>query len=134
MVRDPSKVSIPLINRALNRVYLHIGSEAKLLRIVEEFYEVMSKDVLLFHFFEGKDLKLIAQKQTEFLLKAMGVKASYEGKAPADAHTAIASILEGHFNRRLVLLEQVLKQNGLPKDLIDLWISFENSFREGVLS
>lgn len=131
--RDPRSINIPLVNRALAGVFQSVGSEEKLFQMMRKFYQRMSEDILLLHFFTGRDLDAIAKKQTEFLLKAMGVSASYNGKPPAQAHDEIPEILEGHFNRRLVVLEQILREFGLSQNEIDLWISFENAFKSQIV-
>ena len=93
----------------------------------------MSKDVLIGFFFDGKDLKKIATKQKEFLMRAMGATESYSGKAPAQAHTELAPILYGHFDRRLRILEETLRDHGVSVEDIRIWIAFENAFRQGIV-
>lgn len=100
--------------------------------MLDDFYHAMSTDLLVGFFFDGKDLKKIAQMQKKFLLRAMGVNPSYEGKAPAQAHSEIAPILKGHFDRRLRILEEVLKKYGLTPKSIKTWIEFEETFRPGI--
>ena len=92
----------------------------------------MAKDVLIGFFFDGRDVDAIAEKQKEFLMRAFGASSSYSGKPPAQAHTALPPILSGHFDRRLKLLETTLLAHGLSRVDIDLWIGFENAFREGI--
>ena len=125
---------IALTNQALVRLYQHIGGEAQLEAILKTFYERMSQDLMLHHFFIGKDLNHIAQMQKRFLMKAMGATPSYSGLAPADAHKQIPDILKGHFDRRLLLLRQVLEEFKLDADQIEVWIRFENAFRSGIVT
>ena len=94
----------------------------------------MKADLMVGFFFENKDLDAIAGKQTEFLMRAMGATPSYQGKAPAHAHDDLPPILPGHFDRRLVLLRQTLKAENLSDPEIEAWVSFENAFREAIVS
>lgn len=123
----------------LGALYQRLGSapidrERKLAEILIEFYEVMAKDVMLGFFFDGKDLKTVAMRQKQFMMRAMGASQSYQGKAPAQAHTQLPPILTGHFDRRLVLLEEVLRRHGLSAEDIQTWVGFENTFRDAVVS
>lgn len=124
--------SIPLTKSNLAALFQKAGGEQGLQSLLEDFYERMSKDLLIGFFFEGKDLKKIAEKQKQFLMKAMGASASYSGLAPAQAHHKLPPILEGHFDRRLVLLREVLSNHGFSSDEINTWVAFENSFRAGI--
>lgn len=103
-------------------------------KIIFSFYQVMSQDTMIGFFFTGRDIQAIAQKQSEFLYKAMGLKPSYSGKAPADAHHDLPPILTGHFDRRLKILEDLLKKEGLSQKQITAWIGFENAFRDAIVS
>ena len=102
--------------------------------LVFEFYRRVRNDVLIGFFFDGHDIDQIAQKQLEFLLRAMGATPSYQGKAPAQAHTKLPPILSGHFDRRLRVLEETLRDGGLDEESIRAWIGFENAFRPAIQS
>lgn len=117
---------------ALKAIYEHIGGEEKLCAILHDFYRRMSTDILIGFFFDGKDLDHIAEMQKEFLMRAMGATPSYKGKAPAKAHDELAPILKGHFDRRLRVLEDTLRDHGVSAEDIRIWIEFETAFREGI--
>ena len=118
----------------LQALYLKIGGEPGLEKILKSFYRKMSNDVMLGFFFSGKNTDEIAIKQKFFLMKAMGASTSYSGKPPATAHEAMPPILAGHFDRRLRLLEETLREYGLPLEDIRTWVEFESAFRSGVVS
>ncbi len=125
---------LKLTKPELAKLFQSIGSEQRLREILRRFYTVMSQDTMIGFFFAGRDLDSIADKQSEFLLRAMGERPTYSGKAPADAHSSLAPILPGHFDRRLRILEQVLSEEGLPAEDIRTWLAFENAFRDGIVS
>jgi DNA/RNA-binding domain of Phe-tRNA-synthetase-like protein/truncated hemoglobin YjbI len=125
---------LKLTKPELARLFQSIGSESRLSEIVLRFYEKMQNDTMIGFFFAGKNLAHIAAKQTQFLLRAFGERPTYSGKAPAEAHGALPSILSGHFDRRLRILEAHLAAEGLNEKDIRTWVTFEEAFREGVVS
>jgi truncated hemoglobin YjbI len=133
MMVDPRDIPLFLNKPELKLLWQHIGSEARLDAILKDFYHRMAGDILIGFFFDGKDVDTIAAMQKKFLMRAMGASASYEGKPPAQAHDKLPPILRGHFDRRLQLLEQTLRDNGLSAEDIRTWITFENAFRDGIV-
>lgn len=123
---------IKLSGPALTNLFKNIGGEEALSRILTRFYEKMSHDVLIGFFFDGKDIVHIAQMQKLFLMRAWGVTQSYAGKSPADAHAHLPPILSGHFDRRLVLLGETLREFKVAEEDIEIWVNFENKFRHAV--
>ncbi|MGZ3687949.1 MAG: group I truncated hemoglobin [Bdellovibrionota bacterium] len=116
----------------LRALYSRLG-EAKLGEILRDFYNRMSRDILIGYFFDGRDTDAIADKQKQFLMRAMGAVPTYSGKAPADAHTELPKILAGHFDRRLRILEETLRAHGLSEEDIRTWVEFEEAFRKGIV-
>lgn len=125
---------LPLGRPALALLYQSIGGHDGLTRILRDFYQRMSRDVLIGFFFDGKDIEEIADQQGAFLERAMGATPSYSGKAPAQAHTQLAPILSGHFDRRLRLLEETLRAHGIAEQDIRTWVEFENAFRDAIVT
>jgi hemoglobin len=101
--------------------------------ILADFYQRLSNDVLVGFFFLGHDLEHIARQQAAFLLRAFGAVPTYSGRPPAQAHLDLAPILSGHFDRRLKLLEETLRFHGLPDEAIEVWLGFENAFRQAII-
>lgn len=93
----------------------------------------MSNDLLVGFFFSKKDLGKIARNQRDLILRASGLSEAYEGKLPASAHLEIPPILKGHFDRRLVILEEVLKSAGLSESAIAAWTQFERAFENVIV-
>ena len=125
---------IPLAADRLKTVRDAVQTTERLQAILLRFYERMAADLMIGFFFSGKDLPHIAAQQGAFLARALGLAASYSGKAPADAHNALPPILPGHFDRRLRLLEETLQEEGLPEDAIQAWLGFENAFRKSIVT
>jgi truncated hemoglobin YjbI len=118
----------------LRAIHAHVGGAEAVRAILRDFYRRMSRDLLIGFFFEGKDVEKIADKQLLFLLRAMGAGKSHSGKPPSAAHRKLPPILRGHFDRRLRLLEETLRDHGLAAKDIRTWVAFENAFRRGIVS
>lgn len=113
----------------LKEVYEKAGGPAQVERLLNAFYRKMADDLLIGFFFVGKDLAAIAQNQHHFIRTAAGLETDYRGKSPSTAHIQLPPILRGHFDRRLVILREILADHGLSEEDTDLWIAFEESFR-----
>jgi len=101
--------------------------------LLHSFYRQAAQDILIGFFFDGKDLRKIAEMQFQFLKKNIGLSDSYTGKPPAAAHDNLAPILEGHFDRRTVILRDILEKNKVPQSQIEAWIQFESFFRNAIV-
>lgn len=139
MQKRKRKDPLELSNReGLARVFEHLGGAAtgveRLREVLHHFYARMKGDVLIGFFFDGRDTDAIADKQAELLLKVMGVRAEFTGMPPSQAHLKLPPILSGHFDRRLRLLEEVLRQEGLSDEDVATWVGFESAFRDVIVS
>jgi truncated hemoglobin YjbI len=121
------------IKTALESLYSELGSEERVFALMLGFYEAMSRDTMIGFFFFGKDLTAVSRRQAEFMLRAMGVRESYSGKSPAQAHGHLAPILPGFFDRRARILEEYLRRQGLSEPSIRAWVAFEEAFRDAVV-
>lgn len=125
---------IPIDKAKLRKLYQDIGGEKRLGEVLEVFYERMSHDVLIGFFFDGRDIRDIASKQKLFLMRAMDAIPSYSGKPPALAHLELPPILPGHFDRRLRILEETLRDQGLSDEDIRIWLGLESAFRNAIVT
>lgn len=124
--------SFDLTRPELKALYARVGGEPGIAGILRDFYRRLSQDILVGFFFDGKDLEKIADAQKRFLMRAMGAAESYSGKAPAQAHLELPPILAGHFDRRLRILEETLRDHGVSAEDIRIWVAFEEAFRPGI--
>lgn len=133
---EPAKTGTPpgsVSLAGLRALFFRLGGEKGLEEILIDFYSRLARDTLIGFFFDGRDTRAIAMKQKEFILRAMGAAKTYSGRAPARAHEKLPPILTGHFDRRLRLLEQTLRDHDLDEDEIQTWVSFENAFRGAIV-
>lgn len=101
--------------------------------VLQKFYTAMLKDTMIGFFFAGKDINKIVQGQMSLLLTVMGVREKYTGVPVGQAHLNLPPILEGHFNRRLVILQQTLEKYNFSKDAVKDWLEFEKKFHNVIV-
>jgi hypothetical protein len=94
----------------------------------------MAADLMIGFFFAGKDTDGIADRQTAFVLHSAGLIRSRPEHGPATAHRHLPPILKGHFDRRIRILEETLREAGITESAISTWAGFEESFRKVVES
>jgi hypothetical protein len=57
-----------------------------------------------------------------------GADVAYEGRTLRNAHGRHA-ILGGQFMRRRKILEDTAREHGLPEDVIERWLAYQDSLR-----
>jgi truncated hemoglobin YjbI len=102
-------------------------------KVLQSFYKKMSHDTMIGFFFHQKDLQKVIERQKEFLLMVFGYEKSYTGRSVMAAHMNLPPILEGHFNRRLVLLKETLQEFNFPDKAQQDWLGFEEGFRKVIV-
>ena len=117
---------------ALRRVVQRLGGPSALRPILADFYGRLAQDAIVGFFFRGYPLERIVEGQHTFMLRALGLS-TQRGRGPAQAHAALPPIRSGHFNRRLVVLESTLQDHHLDAEEIQVWLAFENAFREMIV-
>ncbi|MEM7203597.1 MAG: group 1 truncated hemoglobin [Planctomycetota bacterium] len=123
---DPAKRPLRLSPRGLVG---RVGGRARVREILQMFYARLATDPMVGFHFAGHDLEAIVDGQLAFLWKAFGETAQFRGRHPSVAHRDLAPILRGQFDRRLVVLEEVLTQAGVPAPDREAWLAVERSMR-----
>lgn len=113
-------------------LYDQIG-HAFIAKAVAEFYKRAFQDVLIGHFFFNSDIHHITEQQIHFVSAMLGGPANYSGKPLKAAHKPF-KIRPVHFNRRQVLMREVLVDLGLDPSLRDAWLSVEEQFRPVIVN
>lgn len=104
-----------------------------LLKVLNDFYRKMTKDTMLSFFFQGKDIEHIIEQQRKLLLMVLGIEKKYGGKPVGTAHADMPPILQGHFDRRLFLLSETLKENNFSAEAASQWVGFERQFEKVIV-
>jgi hemoglobin len=102
-------------------------------RAVAEFYKRAFADVMIGHFFFKSDIHHITSQQIDFVTAMLGGPTRYNGKPLKLAHKPFI-IRTVHFNRRQVLMGEVLTDLGLEPRLKDAWLGAEEQFRQVILT
>lgn len=101
-------------------------------RILRRFYARLAADPMVGFFFAGRDLGSIVEGQLGFMLWAFGEVPQLRVRHPRDAHQGLPPILRGHFDRRLVILEETLRDAGLVEEDVRAWLKVESALRRQV--
>jgi hemoglobin len=113
--------------------YDAIGGESKVRAILQSLYDKLFVDPMLGFLFDGKNKDHIVEQQVAFTCAFLGGPQKYAGKPLPLAHAALP-LLEGHFDRRHRLLEQVLTEERVPVDVVRAWLRIDESLRSSVLA
>jgi hemoglobin len=105
-----------------------IGADA-LRAVIADFYDRVFRDVMIGFMFQGKDKQLLIQREWELaaaLLGAPGIK--YTGRPMRAAH-AQHTIFGGHFERRLQILKETMRDHAVDPAVQQHWIDHTLSLR-----
>ena len=113
-------------------LYDQIG-HAFIAKAVAEFYKRAFADVMIGHFFFNSDINHIIEQQIPFVSAMLGGPSKYQGKPLKSAHKPFKIRLV-HFNRRQILMGEVLSDLTLDPTLRDAWLALEDQFRQVIIN
>jgi len=105
---------------------------AKLRAVVTDFYSRVFPDVMIGFMFQGKDRQHLIDREYEFtaaLLGAPGI--TYAGRPMRAAH-AQHTIFGGHFERRLQILRETLRDHDVDPDVQAAWLAHQQALRSQI--
>lgn len=105
-----------------------IGGRASLIAINKVFYDKIYQHPWLKQYFERIPQEHIEIQQVDFMQKVLGGKNIYVGKAPPVVHTHMF-IPEELFDERKKLLCEAFEETHAHPELVDKWLSLDESFR-----
>ncbi len=106
-----------------------IGGPERLREILHRFYEQLFTDPIVGFFFHDQDIHKIVSGQHGFLMRAFLETDRFCGVHPSKAHVNLPPIRRGQFDRRLVVLREVLAAEGLDPQDIEAWVKVEEGMR-----
>ena len=112
-------------------LYEQIGEE-KLVAIVTEFYSRAFKDMIIGHFFFGKDQAALTAHQINFARGMLGGPNNYDSRPLRHAHQHL-KLRPPHFARRQLILSQVMDHYGLATAAKVGWLGREESLRSQIM-
>ncbi len=105
-----------------------VGAEA-LLALVTDLYDRLYDDLLVGFFFLPFPKQRLIDHQLEYVRARLGPPgARYTGQSMLTAHER-HPILPAHFDRRHVVLTEVLSDHGIPAHVRDAWLALDLSLR-----
>lgn len=115
----------------MSSVFDKIG-HAKLRAVVTDFYSRVFGDVMIGFMFEGKNRQHLIDREYEFTAGFLGAPdVKYTGRSMRNAH-ASTPIFGGHFERRLQILRETLRDNAVDPEVQRVWIDHTLALRPQV--
>jgi hemoglobin len=108
-------------------LYAKIGPLA-LRAVMCDFYARVFDDVMIGFLFAGKDRQHLIEREWEFTAHLLGADVAYTGRPMRAAH-ARSPIFGGHFERRLQILRNVLRDHQVDPEVATVWIDHQVSLR-----
>lgn len=112
----------------MTQLYDRIGAE-KLRRVITDFYERVFADTMIGFLFVGKNKPRLIQKEWELVAALLGAPIGYSGRSMGEAHARVP-ITAGHFDRRLVILEETLEAHDVDPEVRRRWVGHTRALRE----
>ena len=109
-----------------------VGGLPTLQRVHRIFYDKIYAHDWLKQFFEGHSQQAIENRQTSFMAEKMGGPVEYWGKEMKMAHQSMYITAE-LFDLRHSLLEESLREAGVPEKLRQRWLRIDNAFRKNIV-
>jgi hemoglobin len=108
-----------------------IGGDA-LREVIRDFYDRVFGDVMIGFLFVGKDKQRLIQLEWELAARMLGAKdVTYTGRSMRVAH-ARSPIFGGHFERRLQILRETMRDHGVDPEVERVWIEHAQALRSQI--
>jgi hemoglobin len=99
--------------------------------VITDFYGRLVGDVMIGFLFDGKDRQRLIDREYEFTASFLGGDVKYTGRPIRTAH-AQSPIFGGHFERRLKLLRDTLRDHAVDPEVQTAWIDHTLALRPQV--
>jgi hemoglobin len=109
-----------------------IGGDA-LRAVIADFYDRVFADVMIGFLFQGKDKARLVQLEWEFAARMLGADVKYTGRPMRAAHAQLP-IFGGHFERRLQILREAMRDHGVDPEVQRVWIEHAQALRSQITS
>ncbi len=109
-----------------------LGGEAKLRKILRDFYDRVFSDVMIGYLFASSDKEKLIELEYQFTARMLGADIDYAGRSMREAHSD-HRILTGQFNRRYRLLELALEEHKVVESVKRVWLFHTQALRKAVV-
>jgi hemoglobin len=106
-------------------------SEPGLRAVITDFYSRIFGDLMIGFLFEGKNRQHLIDREYEFTANLLGGDVKYTGRAMRTAH-AQSPIFGGHFERRLQILRETMRDHAVDPDVQRVWIDHTLALRDQI--
>ena len=113
-------------------LYEEIGDDL-LREAITQFYDRAFSDLFIGFIFSSFDKAHLIEMQIAFATAMLGGPKLYQGKALRPAHMKLP-LKNAHFDRRQVIMREVLEDLKLDKALVDKWMELEEGLRPLIIS
>ena len=96
--------------------------------MITDFYSRIFGDVMIGFLFEGKNRQHLIDREYEFTASFLGGDVKYTGRPMRTAH-AQSPIFGGHFERRLQILRETLRDHAVDPEVQQVWIDHTLALR-----
>lgn len=111
-------------------LYETIGPD-RLRAVIADFYDRVFADVMIGFLFQGKDKALLVKLEWELAARMLGGDVKYTGRPLRVAHAA-SSIFGGHFERRLQILRETMRDHDVDPEVQRVWIEHSQALRSQI--
>jgi hemoglobin len=108
-------------------LFAKIGEE-KLRAVLTDFYGRVFGDVMIGFLFAGKDRQRLIDREYEFTAHLLGAEIAYQGRPMRTAH-AQSPIFGGHFERRMQILRETLRDHAVDPEIVTTWLDHSYALR-----
>ena len=109
-------------------LFEQLGGEAPLRAIVDDFVDRCFDDMMIGFLFMRAERDRLKRFEYEHAANHLGASIEYSGRSLDQAHRP-HRIFGGQFDRRRQILLETLRHHDAPDEVIDAWISHQDSLR-----
>jgi len=109
-------------------LFEQLGGEPKLRAIVDDFVDRCFDDIMIGFLFARAERDRLKRLEYEHAANHLGASIEYSGRSLDQAHRP-HRIFGGQFDRRRQILLDTLRRHDAPDEVIDAWISHQDSLR-----
>jgi len=113
-------------------LFAKIGPE-KLRAVIADFYDRIFADVMIGFLFQGKSKQTLIDREYEFTANLLGGDVKYTGRPMRVAH-AQSPIFGGHFERRLQILREAMRDHAVDAEVQQVWLDHSYALRDQITS
>jgi hemoglobin len=108
--------------------FTQLGGD-RLRAVITDFYARVFDDVMIGFLFAGKDRQHLIDREYELAARMLGATdIAYTGRPMRTAH-AHSPIMGGHFERRMQLMREVMRDHAIDPEIQAIWLAHQDSLR-----